>query len=152
MQSVLRKYQPQRVPKELHADVISAAAGLRLSDRTEADARSLLAAQADADGNRSFYPRDLAAGALLAYVLASGSAGERRSIERAIEVFKREARSIGGVEGGRSRRAVLQTWSDFMPVAHLCAARLLLGPLWEARGGGNGAILARWLAFAEAIR
>src|SRR5262249_49500703 len=98
MQSVLRKYQPQRIPEELHADVISAATGPRISDRTEADARSLIAPQGEGG---SFYPRDLAAGLLLAYVLASASAGEPCSIERAIEVFKTAAGLMPGGIAGR---------------------------------------------------
>jgi hypothetical protein len=130
------------IPPALERDVIAAITGPRLTERTHDDAHQLI-------GQR--YPRDLLAGLLLVYVLASADAGEPCSFEEAVTIFRTGAGARRGGIPGRSRSVVLETWSAFSPAAHLSATRLFLGSLWS-QAAGNGTTLAYFLAYAEALR
>jgi hypothetical protein len=96
------------------------------------------------------YPRDLLAGLLLIYVLGAAAAGEQTTIEDAVINFSTAGGSRASVRG-RSRSSVYQNWSDFSPISHLSAVRLLLPHMWRETAG-SGAKMAEFLAYAEQLR
>jgi hypothetical protein len=84
---------------------------------------------------------------LFYYVLSCADAKdpvEPATLEHAREV-------IGDGRPGLGRSELIEIWQDFAPAVHLLAARTALKPLWDLCGK-SGAALARFLAFADALR